>query len=241
MKKYIPITLSIICLLLLVGCGKKEKHEIEILVPAGSSEAFVYSDEEIRPTRNEITIWAGAGLADTEVVLKPVEIKQENAYDPTYLPTYLTHGMPIKMDVEKGGWFKIGVSVQNDSDRGLIAVSVEVEGVEVRIAEGKEKWNCSVTCAKDSADNAYVTTYSNERVVSSTGVLSLQNQNDFDIVVHLLANGQQERTAEIPAGGVSVLYELIEGAEYTVGTQADVSEGTEIFLMVYEGENVEVY
>ena len=41
--------------------------------------------------------------------------------------------MPVKMDVEKGGWFKIGVSVQNDSDRGPIAVSVEVEGVEVRI------------------------------------------------------------------------------------------------------------
>ena len=108
-------------------------------------------------------------------------------------------------------------------------------------AQEKEKWNCSVTCAEDSADNAYVTTYSNERVVSSTGVLSLQNQNDFDIVVHLLTNGQQERTAEIPAGGVSILYELIEGVEYTVGTHADVPEGTEIFLMVYEGKNAEVY
>lgn len=48
-------------------------------------------------------------------------------------------------------------------------------------------------------------------------------------------------TDKIPAGGVSVLYELIEGAEYTVGTHADVPEGTEIFLMVYEGINAEVY
>ena len=48
-------------------------------------------------------------------------------------------------------------------------------------------------------------------------------------------------TAEIPAGGVSILYKLIEGAEYTVGTHADVPEGTEIFLMVYEGKNAEVY
>ena len=70
-------------------------------------------------------------MGDTEVILKPVEVKQENAYE----PTYLTHGMPVKMDVEKGGWFKIGVSVQNDSDRGPIAVSVEVEGVEVRRVE----------------------------------------------------------------------------------------------------------
>lgn len=239
MKKYIPMILLIICLLLLIGCGKKEKYEIEILVPAGSSEAFVYSDEEIRPIGNKIKIWAGAGLSDTEVILKPVNENVETGY----VAEYLTHGVPVEFDTKnvKDQWFKIGLSVQNDSARGPIAVSVEVEGVEVRIAEGKEKWNCSVTCAEDSADNAYVTTYSNERVVSSTGVLSLQNQNDFDIVVHLLTNGQQERTAEIPAGGVSILYELIEGAEYTVGTHADVPEGTEIFLMVYEGKNAEVY
>ena len=239
MKKYIPIILSIICLLLLVGCGKREKHEIEILVPAGSSEAFVYSDEEIRPTGNKIKIWAGAGLSDTEVILKPVNENVETGY----VAEYLTHGMPVEFDTNnvKDQWFKIGLSVQNDSARGPIAVSVEVESVEVRITEGKEKWNCSVTCAEDAADNTYVTTYSNERVISNTGVLSLQNQNDFDIVVHLLTNGQQERTAEIPAGGVSILYELIEGAEYTVGTHADVPEGTEIFLMVYEGKNAEVY
>ena len=123
--------LSIIAIFTLFGCGKKEKREIEILIPAGSTEAFVYSDEEIRPTGNKITIWSVAGLSDTEVILKPVEVKQENSYE----PIYLTHGMPVKMDVEKGGWFKIGVSVQNDSDRGPIAVSVEVEGVEVRSVE----------------------------------------------------------------------------------------------------------
>ena len=134
MKKYIRIILSIVVILMFVGCGKKEKHEIEILIPAGSTETFVYSDEEICPTGNKITIWSGAGLSDTEVILKPVEVKQENAYE----PTYLTHGMPVKMDVEKGGWFKIGVSVQNDSDRGPIAVSVEVEGVEVRSVEKTE-------------------------------------------------------------------------------------------------------
>ena len=208
-------------------------------MPAGSTEAFVYSDEEICPTGNKIKIWAGAGLGDTEVILKPVNENVETGY----VATYLTHGMPVEFDTVNVNdeWFKIGLSVQNDSDRGPIAVSVEVEGVEVRIAEGKEKWNCSVTCAEDSTENAYVMTYSDERVVSSTGVLSLQNQNDFDIVVHLLTNGEKERTTEIPAGGVSVLYELVEDAEYTVGSHADVSEGTEINLMVYDGENAEIY
>ena len=135
MKKYRPIVLLIICFLLLVGCGKKEKHEIEILVPAGSSEAFVCSDEEICPIGNKITIWAGAGLGDTEVILKPVNENVETGY----VAEYLTHGGPVEFDTSKvkDQWFKIGVSVQNDSDRGPIAVSVEVEGVEVRIAEGK--------------------------------------------------------------------------------------------------------
>ena len=35
MKKYIRIILSIVVILMLVGCGKKEKHEIEILIPDG--------------------------------------------------------------------------------------------------------------------------------------------------------------------------------------------------------------
>lgn len=49
-----------------------------------------------------------------------------------------------------------------------------------RIEEMK-KWDCTVTCAEES-DNAYVITYSNEKIISNTGILSFQNQNDFDIV-----------------------------------------------------------
>ena len=133
MKKYIFIMLSIIVALTVVGCGKKEKHEIEILVPAGSAEAFVYSEAEIRPVGNKIIIWSGAGLGDTEVILKPVNENVETGY----VGEYLTHGVPVEFDTRnvKDEWFKIGVSVQNDSDRGPIAVSVEVEGVEVRSVE----------------------------------------------------------------------------------------------------------
>lgn len=138
MKKYILIILSIIIAIAFVGCGKKEKYEIEILVPAGSTEEFVYSDAEIRPVGNKITIWSGAGLGDTEVILRPVNENVETGY----VEEYLTHGVPVKFDTGnvKDEWFKIGVSVQNDSDRVPIAVSVEVEGVEVRIAES-EQWD----------------------------------------------------------------------------------------------------
>ena len=60
MKKFTSIILSMLFIISLVGCGKKEKYEIEILVPTGSTEAFVYSEEEIRPIRNKITIWCGS-------------------------------------------------------------------------------------------------------------------------------------------------------------------------------------
>ena len=128
MKKLITLVLAVVCVFSLVGCGKNDTYKIRITVPAGSTEAFVYSDEEMSPTGDIITISSGEGLGDTEVVLKPIEVKEENAYE----PTYLTPGMPVEMDVEKGAWFKIGVSIQNDTDTDKI-VYVEVKGVEVRI------------------------------------------------------------------------------------------------------------
>lgn len=134
MKKLMILVLTMAYILTLMGCGKNDTYRIRITVPAGSTEEivyqedFAYSDEEISPKGNKITIYSGEGLGDTEVVLKPIEVKEENAYE----PTYLTPGMPVEMDVEKGAWFKIGVSIQNPTDTDK-TVYVEVEGVEVRI------------------------------------------------------------------------------------------------------------
>ena len=62
------------------------------------------------------------------MVLKPISVTEENSYE----PTYITQGVPVKMDVEKGAWFKVGIKMQNDTDTDKI-VYVEIEGVEVRI------------------------------------------------------------------------------------------------------------
>ena len=121
MKKLITLVLAVVCVFSLVGCGKNDTYKIRITVPAGSTEAFVYSDEEMSPTGDIITISSGEGLGDTEVVLKPIEVKEENAYE----PTYLTPGMPVEMDVEIGAWFKIGVSIQNDTDTDKIVYVVD--------------------------------------------------------------------------------------------------------------------
>lgn len=134
MRKHTALVLALVCVLVLASCGKDDTCQIRITVPAGSTEEivyqedFVYSDEEISPIGNKITIYSGDGLGDTEVVLKPISVKEENAYE----PTYLTPGMPVEMDVEKGAWFKVGINMQNNTDTDKI-VYVEIEGVEVRI------------------------------------------------------------------------------------------------------------
>lgn len=126
-KRFIELILLLIFVLALVGCSSNKTYKVRITVPAGSTETFVYSDEEISPISNQITISSGEGLGDTAVILKTVEVKEKTAYE----SAYLTPGMPIKMKVEKNAWFKIGVSVQNPTDTD-IDVYVEVRGVEVR-------------------------------------------------------------------------------------------------------------
>lgn len=98
------------------------------------------------------------------------------------------------------------------------------------------RWDCTVGCAGKSNDESYIITYSQEKIVSESGTLSIQNKNDFDIIVHLSTNGESERTADVPAGGVSVLHEIKKDAVYTFGCHADVDEGTEISCIVFEGE-----
>ena len=128
MKRLMALILSLVCVLGLVGCGKNDTYKVRITIPAGSTEAFVYSDEEISATGKKITISCGEGLGDTEVLLSPVNENVEAGY----VATYLTPGMPVEFDAVKGEWFKIGVSMQNDTDTDK-TVYVEVEGVEVRI------------------------------------------------------------------------------------------------------------
>lgn len=60
----------------------------------------------------------------------PVGAKGEHASK----PVYLTPGMSVKIDGEKGGWFQIGVNVQNQAAEDM-AVYVNVKDVEVRIAD----------------------------------------------------------------------------------------------------------
>ena len=131
------VTLAVLSCVVVAVCfltnPRQDSFDIKIIVPAGSQESFVYSDEEISPTKNRIIIASGENLGDTQVILKPIEARQENAYDE---PVYLTPGMPVTMDAEKGGWFKIGVNIQNPTDQDL-EVYVSVTNVTVRISSAE--------------------------------------------------------------------------------------------------------
>lgn len=109
---------------------KKKGFDIGIRIPPGKESGFYFSDTEISPRRNHVTLSAGQGLGDTEVLLQPVETKAEREYR----PEYLTPGMPVVLEVEKGGWYRVGVNMGNSTEEE-IQVLVHVEDVEVRIED----------------------------------------------------------------------------------------------------------
>ncbi len=128
MKRLTALALALVCVFGLTGCWKNDTYKVRITVPAKSTEPFVYSDEEVSATGKKITITTGDGLGTTEVILLPVNENVETGY----VAAYLTPGMPVEFDAVDGEWFRIGVSVQNDTDTDK-DVYVEVEGVEIRI------------------------------------------------------------------------------------------------------------
>ncbi|MBR6526346.1 MAG: M56 family metallopeptidase [Lachnospiraceae bacterium] len=119
----------------LLTSPRQDEATIRIVVPAGSDAPFVYSEEEISPLRDYILVSTKSMTPNQRMVLKPMEVTQERAYE----PFFGVHGwdIPLKIGAEKGGWFKFGVEVQNPTDRDII-VEVKVEYVEVRIADGVE-------------------------------------------------------------------------------------------------------
>lgn len=46
-----------------------------------------------------------------------------------------------------------------------------------RKANAAIQWDCSVTCAEESTPDSYVITYSDAKILSKTGVLTVQNRN----------------------------------------------------------------
>lgn len=96
------------------------------------------------------------------------------------------------------------------------------------------EWQFSTKCAVASSEDKYVITYCDEKITCSTGLLTIENKNNFDITVHLSNGENAEIGLDIPQN-TSVAFALGESkTEYTVGVHADVKEDTEINFIVYE-------
>lgn len=134
LKKLIVVVLALAGVLAWVLWGQGESYTVHVTVPAGTTsefvyiEDFIYSDEEISPQKNRLELKAINIPDRTEFVLKPIEVKEENAYE----RTYLNNGQPLLVDVEKGAWFKIGIALQNPTGEDIV-VGITVENVKVRI------------------------------------------------------------------------------------------------------------
>ena len=134
-KIIVPIMiLSLAVVFAWVVWGQGETYTVHVTVPAGTMnefvyiEDFIYSDEEISPQKNQLTLKSIDVPDRTEFVLKPIEVTEENAYE----RTYFTKGEPLLVDVEKGAWFKVGIALQNTTDEDIV-VGITVENVKVRI------------------------------------------------------------------------------------------------------------
>lgn len=137
MKKILSLVVILISVMVLAGCSSDYKNvDIKIRIPAGTTEKFVYqedfiySDEEISTNSDTLTLSIGSIEEDfkgAKIVLKPIEVKEENAYE----PVSVTPEAPVEIDVEKGAWFQIGIAIQNATDEDMI-VDVTVNDVMVR-------------------------------------------------------------------------------------------------------------
>ena len=149
--------------------------------------------------------------------------------EPMYIYLCLKESTDTRIDIRDGGITEF-ISEYNSED-------LETEtAFEFNFSKKPQKrWDCTVLCVEESSDNYYVVSYSEEKIISKTGILTIDNKNDFDIVVHLISDGK-ERVQEIAAGGVAVFYQIVKDTEYTLGCHAEVLEGTEIIVSVFDGE-----
>lgn len=130
----VAIVSMIVTSVLFLTSPANKTYEITFHIPAGCENQLVFSDEEISSLKKNISFSVGRDIGDTEIQLKGVEGKEEGAYDE---PVYVTPGMPAKMQVERGTWYRVGIYASNDTAEEKI-VHVTVKNVEIRITSNKE-------------------------------------------------------------------------------------------------------
>lgn len=89
MKKFAAFALALFFIVGLIGCSTQSEYSIRIVIPAGSQAEMVYSEEEISPLDNQLTMKSIDVSDGTGVVLKAVETEIED------ISTFFTKGEPM--------------------------------------------------------------------------------------------------------------------------------------------------
>ncbi|MBQ6693236.1 MAG: hypothetical protein IJN00_07875 [Clostridia bacterium] len=128
MKRITAALLLLTLVFTLFGCKKQDAFEIEFSIPAGSSGAYVYADEELSPNGNRLRLRAGAGYGKAKFILTPAEAAEGKEE----ITVTLGQGETITVSVEKGTWYRIGIFADNP-DAAAKAAGVYAENVTLRI------------------------------------------------------------------------------------------------------------
>lgn len=129
MKKHLTMLLCLVLAVTLFGC-RQTTFRIGVTLPADNTDVFFWSDEEICPKGRKITVRSCDEMGDVEFILKPVEVREENAYDE---PVIISRGKSVTLNAEKGAWYRIGIRMLNGALPDQVKY-LEIEGIEVRIA-----------------------------------------------------------------------------------------------------------
>ena len=92
-----------------------------------------------------------------------------------------------------------------------------------------------VSTEEQSADDKYGIE------VQKQAISDYANRNDFEIVVDLLCEGEQEIVSGNISAGGCYSFANVTDKEYTVGIHADVDAATNIKVIVYDGKDTEPY
>ena len=126
--QYLLITILVfIAALSLPACvGEQRTFDISIRMPAGEGIVTGTSDSEVQAKSGTITVVVKAGTPDASISLLATQGGEsiENIY--------LTHGMPVKIDVKKGCWYKIRIESQGSGNVGY-DYNLTVKNVGLRI------------------------------------------------------------------------------------------------------------
>ena len=87
------------------------------------------------------------------------------------------------------------------------------------------------------SDNETTINYDDQELQTDTGEFNIQNRNTFPVYVYLYSDSADlVHESEIQVGGMCSFRQIEPETTYTIGVHADVDEGTDILLAVYDSD-----